>query len=99
MSNDVGTKLKVIRKSEWLTQKEIAELVSIPSGTYIQYEQGKSKPGMEAIIKIFKHPRFRKYRDWFMFDEVDPETGQIAPALAHIGQEVTTSLPSDEKTG
>ena len=38
-------------------------------------------------MKFFKHLRFRKYRDWFMFDEVNPEAGQIAPALAHTGHE------------
>ena len=54
---------------------------------------------LEAGMKLFKHPRFRKYRDWFMFDETDPAAGQIAPALAHIGQDSTTLHHSDQKTG
>ncbi len=40
----------------------------------------------EAGMKLFKHPRFRKYRDWFMFDEINPGAGQIAPALSPDGQ-------------
>ncbi|MGN9539203.1 XRE family transcriptional regulator, partial [Escherichia coli] len=67
--------------------------------TYHGYESGKSKMPMEAGMKLFKHPRFRKYRDWFMFDETDPAAGQIAPALAHIGQDSTTLHHSDQKTG
>ncbi|POW31954.1 transcriptional regulator [Pectobacterium atrosepticum] len=54
---------------------------------------------MEAGMVFFKHPRFRKYRDWFMFDETNPEAGQIAPALAHIGQDETKSHQSDHKIG
>lgn len=34
-----------------------------------------------------------------MFDEVNPEAGQIAPALAHTGHENSGSLHSDKKTG
>ncbi len=49
-------------------------------------------------MKFFKRSRFRKYRDWFMFDEVNPETGQIAPALAHTRHENSGSPHSDKKT-
>ncbi|MDW1402569.1 transcriptional regulator, partial [Klebsiella pneumoniae] len=48
---------------------------------------------------IFQHPRFVKYTLWFMTDQVSPEAGQIAPALAHFGQDLTTSQHSDQKTG
>ncbi|ENI1978050.1 transcriptional regulator, partial [Escherichia coli] len=36
---------------------------------------------------------------WFMTDQVAPEAGQIAPALAHFGQNETTSPHSGQKTG
>ncbi|EUD04176.1 repressor protein C family protein [Providencia alcalifaciens RIMD 1656011] len=36
---------------------------------------------------------------WFMTGETAPEVGQIAPALAHSGQEITTSSHSEKKTG
>ncbi|HDU8617007.1 helix-turn-helix transcriptional regulator [Morganella morganii subsp. morganii] len=99
MSIDQSEKLKLIRDSERMKTKEIADLVGINYYSYHGYETGKAKMPMEAGIKLFKHPRFRKYRDWFMFDEVNPEAGQIAPALAHNGPYETTSSRSDKKTG
>jgi len=54
---------------------------------------------LESAIKLFGHPRFHKYQDWFMYDRIDPNRGQIAPALAHYGQETTQSDPSGKQTG
>lgn len=75
-------KLKLIRESERLNVKQTAEMVGINYVTYHGYESGKAKMSLESAMKFFKHPQFRKYRDWFMFDEIDPAKGQIAPALA-----------------
>ncbi|MEQ5739366.1 MULTISPECIES: XRE family transcriptional regulator [Providencia] len=99
MSISQGGKLKLIRNSEQLTKREVSDITEINYTSYHGYETDKAKMPMEAGIKLFKHPRFRKYRDWFMFDETDPEAGQIAPALAHNGQETTTSSRSEKKTG
>ncbi|ECW1079430.1 TPA: helix-turn-helix transcriptional regulator [Salmonella enterica] len=87
MSRSIGEKIRIMRKSEMLTQKQMAELTGIPAGTLIHYEQGKSKPGADALIKILKPQKLRKYRDWFLFDETEPKAGQVVPALAHIGQD------------
>lgn len=92
-------KLKLIRESERLNVKQAADLVGINYVTYHGYESGKAKMSLESAMKFFKHPRFRKYRDWFMFDEVNPDAGQIAPALAHNGQEEINSAHSDKKIG
>ncbi len=92
-------KLALIRESERLTRKQIAELTGIVYTTYAGYEQGKIKMSFDAGMKFFKVVRLRKYRDWFMFDETDPTTGQIAPALAHSGQEEITSQHSGQKIG
>ncbi|HBL7008443.1 MULTISPECIES: helix-turn-helix transcriptional regulator [Citrobacter] len=99
MSIVQSEKLKLIRESERLKAKEMSDLIGLNYTTYHGYESGKSKMPLEAGMKLLKHPRFRKYRDWFLFDETDPSTGQIAPALAHFGQETTTLPHSDEKTG
>ena len=99
MSITQSEKLKLIRESERLKLKEVAEMTGISYPTYHGYESGKMKMSFEAGMKFFKVVRFRKYRDWFMFDEVDPAAGQIAPALAHFGQGETTSQHSDQKTG
>ncbi|EIH23342.1 repressor protein C family protein [Escherichia coli 1.2264] len=50
-------------------------------------------------ILLLRHARFRKYRDWFLFDEVEPKAGQVVPALAHIGQSEAESSHSGKKTG
>ena len=92
-------KLKLIRESERLNVKQAADLVGINYVTYHGYESGKAKMSLESAMKFFKHLQFRKYRDWFMFDEVNPDAGQIAPALAHSGQDNTQSSHSEKKIG
>lgn len=96
---EIREKLKLIRESERLKKKELAEMTGINYVTYVGYENGKSSISHDAVVRLLKHPRFRKYRDWFMFDETDPATGQIAPALAHFGQEKETSSPTGKQTG
>lgn len=88
-----------MRESERMNRKEMSQLLDIPYSSLANYEAGRMKMSFEAGSKIFKHPRFRKYRDWFMFDEVNPEAGQVAPALAHFGQDSTTSPQSGQKSG
>jgi len=99
MSMTQGEKLALIRDSERLTKRQITDLVEINYGTYHGYESDKSKMTLESAVKIFGHPRFNKYQDWFMYDRIDPSRGQIAPALAHYGQETTQSDPSEKKIG
>ncbi|CAI0968351.1 helix-turn-helix domain-containing protein [Serratia proteamaculans] len=92
-------KLTLMRESERMNRKEMSQLLDIPYSSLANYEAGRMKMSFEAGSKIFKHPRFRKYRDWFMFDEINPEAGQIAPVLAHFGQDSTTSPQSGQKNG
>lgn len=84
---DISQKIRVLRKSEDLTQREFADIIGISYSALTSYEYGRNLPGLEITIKLFKHPRFRKYRDWFLFDETEPKAGQVVPALAHIGQD------------
>ena len=99
MSISQGEKLALICDSERLTKQQLVDLVGLNYTTYHGYERDKSKMTLEAAIKIFGHPRFNKYQDWFMYDRIDPARGQIAPALAHCGPSETTSTPSGKLTG
>ncbi|RKJ89938.1 XRE family transcriptional regulator [Aeromonas veronii] len=99
MSIPQGEKLRLIRESERLNRREVTDLTGINYASYLGYENDKAKMPLEAGAKLFKVERFRKYRDWFMFDEVSPEAGQIAPALAHAGQDETACSASGKKTG
>ncbi|EBN8268526.1 helix-turn-helix transcriptional regulator [Salmonella enterica] len=96
---DISQKIRVMRKSEDLTQREFADIIGISYSALTSYEYGRNLPGLEITIKLFKHPRFRKYRDWFLFDETEPKAGQIVPALAHIGQEDSESSHYGANTG
>lgn len=99
MSTSTAEKLQLMRESERLNMREMADLVGIVYTTYAGYEYGKAKLSYEASVKIFRLDRFRKYQDWFMFDKTDPDRGQISPALAHYGQESTQSDQSGKRTG
>lgn len=99
MSIPQHEKLQLIRDSERLKSKQVADLIGVNYGTYNGYELGKAKMSLEAAIKLFGHPRFHKYQDWFMYDRTDESRGQIAPALAHSGHTATTSQHSDQKIG
>ncbi|OWF73304.1 transcriptional regulator [Yersinia frederiksenii] len=94
-----GEKLKLMRESERLNRREMSELVDIPYGSMTGYELERMKMTLEVGMKIFNHPRFKKYMMWFMTGDISPESGQIAPALAHYGQSETISCPSDKKIG
>ncbi|WP_192034339.1 helix-turn-helix transcriptional regulator [Pantoea agglomerans] len=83
MSISQGEKLRLIRFSEQLNKKEVADLTGINYATYHGYESDKSRMTLDSAIKMFGHTRFSKYQDWFLYDRVDRAKGQIAPALAH----------------
>ncbi|EPG7556926.1 MULTISPECIES: helix-turn-helix domain-containing protein [Enterobacter] len=99
MSISQGEKLGLIRDSERLSKRQLTDLVGLNYSTYVGYELGRTKMTLESAIKLFGHPRFHKYQDWFMYDRIDPNRGQIAPALAHYGQETTQSDPSGKQIG
>ncbi|EFF5758896.1 helix-turn-helix transcriptional regulator [Escherichia coli] len=99
MSTTVAMKIRIMRKSEMLTQEKMAEITGLTLAALRQYEQGRNEPNLESTKKLLKAPMFRKYRDWFLFDEVEPKAGQVVPALAHIGQNEAESSRSGKKTG
>ncbi|WP_192034340.1 helix-turn-helix domain-containing protein [Pantoea agglomerans] len=91
MSVEMSEKLKLIRDSERLRSKQVAELIGVNYGTYNGYELGKAKMSLDSAIKMFRHPRFHKYQNWFLYDSIDPAKGQIAPALArNMPDEITS---------
>ena len=49
---EIGKKLKDLRKSENLTQEELAKRLSIPRVNYTRYETDKVRPDYETLIKI-----------------------------------------------
>lgn len=97
--SSIKDKLSLMRESERLSKKEFSELTGVPYTTYIHYETGKYAPSSEVLMKIFCVPLLQKYTLWFMTDQIAPESGQIAPVLAHYGQDETDYSASGKKTG
>ncbi|MGX5337602.1 helix-turn-helix domain-containing protein [Citrobacter freundii] len=99
MSTAISVKLALIRESERLNRKQFSEITGVPYSSLTYYESGRTIPPTDVAMKILQHPRFSKYTLWFMTEQISPEAGQIAPALAHFGQQTTTCPHSDQKTG
>lgn len=51
---NIGENIKKYRKIRGLTQKELAELCGLATGTIQQYELGKRTPNINTIIEISK---------------------------------------------
>lgn len=49
---DLGEQIKKYRKEAGLTQKELAEILDVATGTIQQYELGKRQPRLEMINRI-----------------------------------------------
>lgn len=47
-----GTRLREVRKSKKLTQKELAEQIGIKQNSYSDWETGKNEPSFENLIKL-----------------------------------------------
>ena len=100
MNLPISERLKLMRESERITSRnEAAEIIGIPHNALWRYETGESIPKGDVMMKILNTPRFEKYALWFMTGKIAPESGQIAPTLAHFGQDETTSQPSDQRIG
>jgi transcriptional regulator with XRE-family HTH domain len=73
-------KLKVMRQAEGLTQMQLCELTGINISTWKSYElQRRKEVSSLELLKITRHPRFKKYTLWMMCDETATECGQVSP--------------------
>lgn len=78
----LGEKIKLMRESERLTSRpSVAQMIGIGNDALWRYEEGKSIPNAEIILRLLKLPQFEKYTLWFVTGKTIPEAGQIAPAL------------------
>jgi transcriptional regulator with XRE-family HTH domain len=80
-------KLKAMRKAEKLTQAAMSSVTGVGLSTIKNYETQGVEIGLSVIERVLSAQVFQKYTLWLMTDKTAPEAGQIAPAIAHIGQE------------
>ena len=48
-------RIKELREVRKIKQKEMAEILQVPSNTYNQWENGKRQPDHETLVKIAKY--------------------------------------------
>lgn len=96
---NMSDKIKAIRKAEGLTQQKFCEISGIALSTLKNYEGGHREPGLQVMLQITNTPKFLKYTLWLMTDKMAPESGQIAPACAHSGQDGKESDHSERNIG
>lgn len=87
MSSSYAMKLKAMRKAEKLTQAAMSSVTGVGLSTIKNYETQGVEIGLSVIERVLSAQVFQKYTLWLMTDKTAPEAGQIAPAIAHIGQE------------
>lgn len=56
MSTTVATKIRIMRKSEMLTQEKMAEITGITLSALRQYEQGRNEPNLESTKNYLNLP-------------------------------------------
>jgi transcriptional regulator with XRE-family HTH domain len=80
---NIGNRLKQLRKSHGLSQTEFASKIGLTRGNYAQIEMGKQFPAYEVLIGVSKE--FKKSYEWILhgFD------------VSEITTELTRELRSD----
>ena len=51
----IGNKIQKVRKEKGYTQKQLAAMCNMATGTIQQYELGKRQPRMEQLQKLLPH--------------------------------------------
>lgn len=100
MSTAIGEKIREIREAEGLTRKQFFELTGVPETAQKNYERGiTEKIGIDTVMKITNHPRFKKYTTWLLNGETNEAAGQISPTLSPDGQAGTSRHRNEMKAG
>ncbi|MBK0794792.1 helix-turn-helix transcriptional regulator, partial [Escherichia coli O25b:H4-ST131] len=50
MSNTISEKIVLMRKSEYLSRQQLADLTGVPYGTLSYYESGRSTPPTDVMM-------------------------------------------------
>lgn len=75
---ETSEKLKLLRKTENITQVKMAELLEITENGYQKLEYGRTEPTHKVISRLCK--LFPEYTLWLMTDEINPPH-QIDPYI------------------
>ncbi|NEW09497.1 helix-turn-helix transcriptional regulator [Paenibacillus sp. SYP-B3998] len=73
--NNIGQRIKLIRKTNNMTQIEFSSAMGIAQGTLSEIEAGKAKPSFDMIYEIKKH--FDIDLDWLIMGDIYEEHNSI----------------------
>lgn len=90
LSIDYSEKLRLLRKSEGLTQQEFSDITGLGLSTIKKYETGQKIAGIASVERVINVDQYKKYTMWILLDEVSPASGQVAPQ--------TTNAESDRNS-
>lgn len=71
--NNFSTNLKELRENKGLTQREIAKLLDISQVTYCNWENNKTEPDLDNLIRLCKF--FKVSTDYLL--GIESEDGRI----------------------
>lgn len=77
LSIDYAKKLRLIRKTEGLTQKQFADITGLSLATVRNYESGQKIARAKIVEAVLQVDRFEKYMFWLIKDKTLPVAGQI----------------------
>jgi len=85
MNMSFGAKLKALRKQRGIIQTQIAEELGIRQNTYSDYENDKTQPSIESIVRICK--LLDVPADVLFYEEVNEDTNSISNAVSQYLQD------------
>ena len=89
-----GEKIKMLRKSQGLTQSEFAKRLFVTSAAVSQWEKDVTRPDMDRLIKIAKE--FSVPLDYFS-DEPSTEYSEAELIKQHLLIELGANQPKTEE--
>lgn len=88
-----GEKIKMLRKSQGLTQVEFAKRLFVTSAAVSQWEKNLTRPDMDRLMHIAKE--FKVPLSYFSDDQ--PETSETELIKQHLLIELSANQPKTEE--
>ena len=92
--DDVGMKLRTLRKARNLTQSDLASRIGIQQSDLCRMENGQYRVGLETLVKILKECDVT-FAEFFQEDptgELTLEEAGLIQRFRHLGPEGRTQL-------
>jgi len=68
---DIGERIKMLRKINNISQANLAKKIGVSSGNVGDWERGRAKPGMDALISLIQY--FDVSADWLLLGKGMPD--------------------------